>query len=51
MKHNDNKQGSLKAENPEKRIKIWKEHFEELLGQTAISTTPSSTLEIIGKKT
>ena len=44
----DNKQGKLKTENPEKRVKLWKEHFEKLLVQPAINTTPSPTRAIIG---
>ena len=44
----DRKQDKLKKENPEKGLKIWKEHFEKLLGQPAINTTPSLTCAIIG---
>ena len=44
----DNKQDKLNKENPEKRLEIWKEHFEKLLGQLAINTTLSLTRAIIG---
>lgn len=35
-------------ENPGKRVKLWKEHFEMLIGQPAINTTASLTRAIIG---
>ena len=37
----------IKEINPEKRLKIWKEHFEKLLGQLTINTTLSLTRAII----
>ena len=44
----DNNQDKLKTENPEKRVKLWNEHFKKLLGLPIINTTPSSTRAIIG---
>ena len=43
-----NKQDKLKAENPEKLVELWNEHFKKLLGPPIINTTPSSTRVIIG---